>query len=208
MGMVRPGEFIEQAGLAHASLPHPGDHLPLPSPGTCQGLAQVLHLGIAPHKACQAPRHGRLQPRAHRPGPQQLIDLDGLRQPLHRHRPQGRDLDVALDQAQRVGGQQSRARTGELLHARRQMRGLPDGGVVHVQVVANRAHHHLAGVQPDADLDVEPLLAPQLLGIPADRLLHVQGGIARPAPHGPHAPAGAPNSAMMPSPMTWFTVPS
>ena len=60
------------------------------------------------------------------------------------------------------------------------MRGLPHRRVVHVQVVPNRADHHLAGVQPDADLDVEPLLPPQLLGIPADRLVHVQGGIARP----------------------------
>ena len=60
------------------------------------------------------------------------------------------------------------------------MRGLPNGCVVHVQVVANRAHHHLARVQADADLDVEPLPSPQLLGIPANGLLHVQGSIARP----------------------------
>jgi hypothetical protein len=49
-----------------------------------------------------------------------------------------------------------------------------------VQVVANSAHYHLARVQPDADLDVEPLLPSQLLGIPPDGRLHVQGRIARP----------------------------
>ena len=53
MGVVRPGELVQQAGLAHARLPHAGHHLPLPSSGACQGLAQVLQLRIAPHKARQ-----------------------------------------------------------------------------------------------------------------------------------------------------------
>jgi hypothetical protein len=41
---------------------------------------------------------------------------------------------------------------------------------------------HLAGVEPNADLHVEPLALAQLRGIVADGVLHVQGGIAR--PHG------------------------
>jgi hypothetical protein len=180
VGVVRPGELVQQARLAHARIPHAGHHLPLPRPGAGQGLAQLLQLCIAPHKARQATRHRRLQPRAHRPGAQQLVDLDGLRQPLHRHRSQRLDLDVALDQAQRVGGQQGGAGTGELFHARRQMCRLPHRRVVHVQIVADRAHHHRAAVQADADLHVEPLLPPQRLGIPPDGLLHGQGSIARP----------------------------
>ena len=49
-----------------------------------------------------------------------------------------------------------------------------------MQITANGTHHHLARVQPHPDLHIEPLLSPQFLGIPADGLLHVQGGIARP----------------------------
>ena len=58
------------------------------------------------------------------------------------------------------------------------MGGLADRGVVHAQVAADRAHHHLAGVQPDADLDRHALGAPHLLGVLLDGLLHAQRGVA------------------------------
>jgi hypothetical protein len=37
------------------------------------------------------------------------------------------------------------------------MCGLPHRRVVHVQIIADRAHHHGAGVQPDPDLHIESL---------------------------------------------------
>ena len=46
------------------------------------------------------------------------------------------------------------ARRGQLLHARRQVRRLAHRRVVHVQVVADRPHHHLPGVEPDPDVHV------------------------------------------------------
>ena len=95
---------------------------------------ELFQLRSTPDKVRQAACHRRLQPRAHPSGLPQLVNLDGLRQPLHGDRPQRRDLHVALDQAQRVGGQQGRAGTGELFHARGQMRRLPHRRVVHVQV--------------------------------------------------------------------------
>jgi hypothetical protein len=58
------------------------------------------------------------------------------------------------------------------------MRRLPHRRVVHVQIIADRAHHHRAGVQPDADLYIKPLAPAQLRGIAADGVLHAQGGIA------------------------------
>ncbi len=75
-----------------------------------------------------------------------------------------------------------RARRGQLLHAGRQVRGLAHGRVVHVQVVANGPHHHLAGVEADADLHGHAMGAAHLLGIAAHRGLHGQGRIA--GPHG------------------------
>ena len=205
--LVGVDELIDQARLPHPGLADEATTWPWPAPARPGPAAGPRAPVCRPTK--------RVSPRPPRPasaagcalGPDQLKDLHRLRQPLDRHRPQRVDLDQALDQPQRRGGEQDAARRGQLLHARRQVRGLPHGRVVHVQVVADRPHHHLAGVEPDADLHREPVGAAHLLGIAAHRRLHGQGGIA-----GPHGMVlmgqRRPNSAMMPSPMTWFTVPS
>jgi hypothetical protein len=54
-----------------------------------------------------------------------------------------------------------------LLHARRQVDGQANGEVVHVQIVANRPHHHLAAVEPDAHLHCQAMGAAHLFGIAA-----------------------------------------
>ena len=66
----------------------------------------------------------------------------------------------------------------ELLHARGQMRGLADRRVVHAEIAADGAHDHLAGVESDADLDLDTVLPAQLGGVAGDRLLHGEGGVA------------------------------
>ena len=58
-------------------------------------------------------------------------------------------------------------------------RRLPDGRVIHVQVVANGPHHHLAGVEPHPKLNGQAMHALHLLPVAANSLLHAQGGIAR-----------------------------
>ena len=60
------------------------------------------------------------------------------------------------------------------------MRRLTDGGVVHPKVAADRAHHHLARIEADADQHLDAVRTPQILGVAADRLLHRERGIARP----------------------------
>ena len=60
------------------------------------------------------------------------------------------------------------------------MRGLADGGVVHVQIAADRADHDLTGVEPDANLSRDPVGAAGLFGPAANRSLHVEGCIAGP----------------------------
>ena len=111
-------------------------------------------------------------------GAHQLKDLDGLVQPLHRHRPQGSDLHQALDQPQGGSGQPDTPRHGHLLHARRQVGGLPDRRVVHMQVVANGPHHDFPGVEPHAHAQLQATGAAYLFGIVLHRRLHRQGGIA------------------------------
>jgi hypothetical protein len=68
----------------------------------------------------------------------------------------------------------------ELLHARRQVRGLANGCVVHAQIAADGAHDDLPGVDPDADLRLHSLRAAELLRVVPDGLLHPEGGIAGP----------------------------
>ena len=101
----------------------------------------------------------------------------------------------------------SATRSGELLHARRQVRILPHRRVIHMQIVANGPHHHLAGVEPHPQLQQHAVRAAHLLGIRADGALQGEGRIAR--PQGMiFVGNGRPKRAIMPSPSTWLTVPS
>ncbi len=62
------------------------------------------------------------------------------------------------------------------------MRCLSHRGVIHVEVAPDRAHHHLAGVHPDPDVDRHAGGTPGDLGIAFHRLLHSERRVA--GPHG------------------------
>jgi hypothetical protein len=132
MGVVRVDTLMYQARLTHASFPHQSHDLAMPSLRLCQGLVYGVKLLLPPHERRESPGGGRLQAPVQTTGAQQLKHLDGLDQPLHRHGPQGGDLHQALHQVQ--GSRRQADRTGgrHLFHTRRQMGGLPDGGIVHV----------------------------------------------------------------------------
>jgi hypothetical protein len=173
------GELADDPRLADPGLADQGHHAPVPAAGQLERLAEPGHLLVAAHEAREAAHGGGLQAVAGRPRPGQLVHLDRLRGAPHRHRPEGRHRDVALGQAPALGGEQRRAGTGEPLHLRGQVRRLADRGVLHAQVAANRAHHHLARVEPDADLHVEPLGATQLAGQATHALVHAQRRVGR-----------------------------
>ena len=99
-------------------------------------------------------------------------------EPFDGDRPQGVDLHQPLHQAQGGRREADAARRGQLFHARCQVRGFPHGRVVHVQVVANGAHHHFAGVQADAHTQFQATGAADVVGVGAHGGLHRQGGIA------------------------------
>jgi hypothetical protein len=69
-----------------------------------------------------------------------------------------------------------------LLQARRQMRGLSHGGVIHPEIAPDGADDDLARVEPDPDVQREPVPATHCLGVAPDRCLHVERRIT-----GPHA---------------------
>ena len=60
------------------------------------------------------------------------------------------------------------------------MGGLTDCRIVHVEIGADGPNHHLAGVQAHPDADRDAVIPTYALGIPLHRLLHPQGGVARP----------------------------
>ena len=88
-------------------------------------------------------------------------------------------LHEPLGKRQRLRSQQDRSGLGHLLHPRGQVRGLPDRRVVHAEIAADGAHHHLARVEAHPDLDRHPVAAKHPLGVALHRLLHPQRRIAR-----------------------------
>ena len=180
--MVRVDELVDQARLPHAGLPDHGDYLAMTRPGLLQRLLQGRQLLLPSHEAGEPTRRCGLQTPADRTGPDQLKDLHGLWQPPDGKPPQGVDLDESLDQPEGRRRQPDTPRGRELLHTRGQMRGLADGGIVHVQVVANRPHHDFPRVEPDAHLHLQTVGAAHLLSIAPHRRLHGQASVT--GPHG------------------------
>ena len=135
-----------------------------------------------PTKRVSCTGRERLETRPGGPGTHELKDLHGMRQPLDRDRTKRFDLDQAFGEPEGLRRQQNASRGGELLHARRQVRRLANGRVVHMQVVADGPHHDLAGIEADPDLDLDPVGMADFVTVASNRLLHGQGRIA--GPHG------------------------
>ncbi len=170
-------ELADDARLADAGLAHQRHQAPLACAAPRERLAQPLHLGLAAHEARQAAHRRRLQAVARRARPGQLVHLDRVGDPFDRHRSEGRHGQEALGEPPRLRGEQRRAGPREALHLGRQVGGLADRAVVHVQIAADGAHHDLAGVEPDADLHVHALRAAQVAGQPVHLLVHPQRGV-------------------------------
>jgi hypothetical protein len=165
-------------------LPTPGSlttatHLTVAQAGAVEGASELLQLRVPADEAREPPPRRGLETGAGGAGPHQLEHLDRLAEPLDRHRAERGDLDEALGQVQRLGGEPDAAGRRELLHARGQVRGLAHGGVVHAEIAADRAHHDLSGVDADADLHLHALRAAKLIRVAPHDVLHPERGIAR-----------------------------
>ena len=175
--MVGVDDFVDEAGFPYAGLTDDGHHLPLPRPGPLQGLLQGRQLRLPSHKARQATGGGHLQTPPQGTDPDQLEHLHRLRQAFDRHGAQGRDLDEPFGQPQRLGGEANAPGRGQLLHACRQVCGLANRRIVHMQVVTDGAYHHLPRVEANADLHLHTVCAAHLGAIAAYGLLHSQGSV-------------------------------
>ena len=180
LGTVGMHKLIDQARFPNPGLSHYRRHLPMPRTGLLQGLLQRLQLMVPSDKPAQPTRRSRLQAPADSRDPDQLEHLHGLCQALDGDRSQGVHPYQPFHQPQRRGRQQDAARGGELFHAGRQVRRLAHSRVIHVQIIANGAHHHLTRVEPDTHLHRQSLRAPHLLSIALHGRLHGERGIAGP----------------------------
>jgi hypothetical protein len=172
-------DLPDETRLAHARLADDRHQLAMPLRRAAGRLAELLDLRIPAHEAGQPARLCGVEPRAEGPGPRQLVDVDGRVQPLDRYRTERLDRDEALGEGQRIRRQQDGPRPGHLLHARGQVGSLPDRGVVHVEIRADRADHHLTRIEPHTNLDLNPMTPEHGLGVALHRLQHPERGVAR-----------------------------
>ncbi len=82
-----------------------------------------------------------------------LGDLDGTLDALDRDRADRARFDVALGEPDGLGRGEHGSGLRHLLHARRDVHGLADRGVAHVEAVPADVQHDFAGIEPDANLD-------------------------------------------------------
>ncbi len=171
-------ELVDQTRLADTRLARDPDDLSSAKPGPPLDRPELLELGVTADEAAQPAKGRRLETASRAPGRGQLVRLHRRRQPLHRDRPEWNHVDVAFGEGQRLGREKDLAGVRELLHPGREVGRLPHRGIVHVQIVANRADDHLAGVEAYPNPNAITVLAPDLLGKVPGRLLNSEGGIA------------------------------
>ena len=143
-------ELEQEPGLADAGFPDDPDGL---SPALHDGgeeVLQGLELSIAADEVAEPARPVTLERRASRAHAEEAEHDDRLGAAPHGDGSHALAADVALDEPPRRLADQDGARLGGLLEAGRQVRRVADRGVVHPQVVADRAHDHEAGVKPHA----------------------------------------------------------
>ena len=168
---------MNKSRLADSRLADEGDKLAAPISGIRHDGVQSIEFGCATHQARQSPR-GRcgLQTRARRVCGRDFVDWQGIGQSLDRNQSKRQDVEQAFNQAERRRSNQCCRGSGKLLHAGRERHGLADCCIVHTKIVADGAYHHLAGIEPDADLDLSFTWQPGVR--PKDRRVHGQRGIA------------------------------
>src|SRR4029077_9118425 len=140
--------------------------------------AEVLDLGVTSDKPAEDPRGHRLQAPTDWSRAGDFENVDGIGHALDRHRPERRYVDVPFGQLEGVGGDQDGAGPCDLLHAGGEVSGLPNGGVIHMEIASDRADDHLARVQPDADLDRHTLRTQEVRLQRGEACLHPERSVA------------------------------
>ena len=172
------GELAAQAALAHTGLADDPHDLPVPGPRLLQRLLERPQLALAPDEAREPARVRDVEPSSRRADTRELVDADRPARALDLDLAQVGQLDIALRQRRGVLGDVHRARPRKLLHALGEAHGVADGRVGHGEVLADRAHHDLAGVQAHAHGEADTVRALHVRGEDRELFPEVHGGVA------------------------------
>ena len=172
-------EFEEQPRLADARIAdeHEGGAGALH--GSRVGQPQRLHLVVAAEQRRQPALARNLQPCAPEPLPHDGPAPDGLALALHGEHAEVFEVEEPGGQPVRLGGADGLAGLGDVEHARGEVGGVADRGVVHAQVAPDGAHHDQAGVDADAQAELDAVQPPHVVAHRLQVTLDGQGGAER-----------------------------
>src|SRR6516165_12175329 len=172
-------KLVHQARLSHSRLADDRHYLTASLSGELLRGEKLNELYVSADETRQAVPGSGLEARSRGAGARYLVDLYRIGEPLYRHGAEGLDGDVACGQSDSVGRRKHRTGLCHLFHATGQMRRLAHYRVIHMKVIADRGDDDFPRVEPDADRHLYSMRALNLVGIPADALLHRQPRITR-----------------------------
>jgi hypothetical protein len=172
--VVRMEKLVHQSRLAHPGFADDRHHLTATVAGKPLRAEKLLQLDVAADEARQAAPGSGLKASSRGPGARHLIDWYRIGESLNRHRTEGLRGDVALRQSERVRCRKHGTRLGHLFHATGQMRRLAHDGIVHLQIVADRADDDFTRVESHPDRHLHPVRPLNLVCISGNGLLHPQ----------------------------------
>src|SRR5262249_12594111 len=168
---------MEETRLAYPRITHHGHNLAMPLANLVEGGPELLHLDTASNELAQASDNGGLEPSPHLPRSDHLTDLDRRLETSHGHGAHRLNLDEALHETACLRGDPDGSGRSELLHTGCQMSRLADRRVVHAEIRADGANHHVAGIQADSDSHGDAVVKKCLALISLHRLLLPHRGV-------------------------------
>ncbi|MCX5738622.1 MAG: hypothetical protein NTZ61_09035, partial [Proteobacteria bacterium] len=171
-------EFEAEPALAGAGVGHDAHHLPVAGDRRFERSIEARHLALAADELREAARPRRIESRAQRADALQFVDAQRHGDALQIEVAEIAESEVALDQARGVRRHVAAVGRGQLLHALCESDRVSLRRVVHAQVIADLADHHLARVDPDARREAQALRAPKLVRVRAQRIAQVQRRVA------------------------------
>ena len=174
----RAHEFIDQSGLAHAGVADDRSrgHRYRSSPRRSNAPSNRCNSAWRPTNGVIA-RVGAASNRERDSAARRISDdFDRALETLHLERADRARFDVVAREANGIGGRENRAWLGDLLHPRGDVHGDADRGVAHVQAMLAHAQYHLAGIEPDADLDRHAMGTLDFVAVMAHQILHGERG--------------------------------
>jgi hypothetical protein len=151
------GELLTQPALADAGRGDDADHLADPGEGSGERRLELGQLVRASDEARESTRPRHVQMSVCSTSAFESEDLEWGARAFHLALAERCELEEPFDRRGGPGGQVRGAGLGQRLHALSQPDRVAHGGVLHLALVADRPDDDLAGVDPDADGEVDAL---------------------------------------------------